>query len=55
LREAYSLRHVSGLTLKQIAAELGLTVPAVKTRLFRAQARMRWFLQPVRATRREAA
>jgi len=55
LREAYPLRYVSGLTLRQVAAELHLTLPAAKTRVFRAHARMRWLLRPVWATRMKAA
>jgi RNA polymerase sigma-70 factor (ECF subfamily) len=54
-REAYILRHVSGLPLKQVASELGVTVAAAKTRLFRARSRMRWLLRPVWISRREAA
>ena len=55
LREVYALRHVSELSLKEVAAQLGLTIPATKSRLFRAGARMRRLLRPVLVTRREAA
>jgi len=41
LREVYFLCAVSGLTAQQAAAQLGATVPAVKTRLFRARMEMR--------------
>jgi len=45
-REVYSLSE-SGMALQEIAARLGLTVPAVKTRLFRARAALRLQLKPV--------
>jgi RNA polymerase sigma-70 factor (ECF subfamily) len=45
-REVYNL-SVSGLPVREIAATLGLTVPAAKTRLFRARAGMRLHLKPV--------
>ena len=45
-REVYSL-SASGLAVREIAAALGLTVPAAKTRLFRARAGMRLHLRPV--------
>lgn len=47
LREVFSLYAGSGLSLKEVAGTLGLTVPAVKTRLFRANLRMRSHLQPM--------
>lgn len=47
LREVYLLCAVSGLTVKQAAAQLGATIPAVKTRLFRARAEMRRRLRPL--------
>ncbi|MGD1094898.1 MAG: sigma-70 family RNA polymerase sigma factor [Bryobacteraceae bacterium] len=47
LREAYALYSVSGLSLREVAAALGLTVPATKTRLFRARHRVRVRLQPM--------
>jgi RNA polymerase sigma-70 factor (ECF subfamily) len=54
-REVYLLRDVSGLSLREAAKELGVTVAAAKTRLFRARARMRCLLRPVWITRRVAA
>ncbi len=45
-REVYSL-SASGLPVKEIAAMLGLTLPAAKTRLFRARAGVRLHLKPV--------
>ncbi len=47
LREVFSLYSGSGLSLKEVAGTLGLTLPAVKTRLFRANLRMRSHLQPM--------
>jgi RNA polymerase sigma-70 factor (ECF subfamily) len=47
LRDVFSLCAVSGWSLKEVAATLGLSVPAVKTRLFRANLRMRSHLQPM--------
>jgi DNA-directed RNA polymerase specialized sigma24 family protein len=41
LKDIYILRCISGLGVKDAAKMLGLTVPATKTRLFRAQHRMR--------------
>jgi RNA polymerase sigma-70 factor (ECF subfamily) len=47
LSEVFHLYAFSGMTLKQVAAAMGLTLPAAKSRLFRATARMRERLQPV--------
>jgi RNA polymerase sigma-70 factor, ECF subfamily len=47
LCDVFHLHSVSGLSLKQVAAEIGLTLPAAKSRLFRAHARMRKSLEPV--------
>jgi RNA polymerase sigma-70 factor (ECF subfamily) len=47
LREAYTLFAISGLSLREVAAELGLSISATKTRLFRARAGIRVSLQPV--------
>jgi RNA polymerase sigma-70 factor, ECF subfamily len=47
LREVYSLYSVSGLSLKEVSATLGLSVAATKTRLFRARAGMRSRLKPI--------
>jgi RNA polymerase sigma-70 factor, ECF subfamily len=47
LREVYTLYSVSGLSLREVAATLGLTVPATKTRLFRARAGVRLRLKPM--------
>ncbi len=47
LREVFSLYSGAGLSLKEVAGTLGLTLPAVKTRLFRANLRMRSHLQPM--------
>ena len=55
LCEVFRLHAVSGLTLKQVAAATGLTLPAAKSRLFRAHARMRERLQPVWSNARTAA
>jgi DNA-directed RNA polymerase specialized sigma24 family protein len=47
LREVFNLYAISGLSLKNVAAATSLTLPATKTRLFRANTRMRSYLQPV--------
>jgi RNA polymerase sigma-70 factor (ECF subfamily) len=47
LRQVFSLYAVSGLSLREVAEALGLTLSAVKTRLFRARLRMRSHLQPI--------
>jgi RNA polymerase sigma-70 factor (ECF subfamily) len=45
--EVFHLYAVLGLTVREVAAATGLTLPAAKSRLFRAQARIREHLQPV--------
>ena len=50
LSEAYGLYAASDLSLKEVAAELGLTLPATKTRLSRARAGMRRHLKPIWST-----
>ena len=52
LQEPYTLFTFSGCPLEEVAALLGLTVAATKTRLFRARAGMRMSLQPIWAGRR---
>jgi RNA polymerase sigma-70 factor, ECF subfamily len=47
LREAFALHSISGLSLAEVAATLGLTAPATKTRVFRARARVRMDLSPL--------
>lgn len=47
LCEVFKLYAFSGLTIREVAEVTGLTLPAAKTRLFRAQTRMRAHLQPV--------
>jgi RNA polymerase sigma-70 factor (ECF subfamily) len=47
LREAFNLYAGAGLSLREVAATLGLTLCGTKTRVFRARARMRRYLQPV--------
>jgi RNA polymerase sigma-70 factor (ECF subfamily) len=47
LSEAYGLYAASDLSLKEVAAQLGLTLPATKTRLSRARAGMRRRLKPL--------
>jgi RNA polymerase sigma-70 factor (ECF subfamily) len=47
LSDVFQLYAFSGLSLRQIAVAMGLTLPAAKSRLFRANARMRKRLQPV--------
>lgn len=46
-REVFVLRDMEGLTAPEVAAALGLTVPAVKSRLHRARAAIRDRLAPV--------
>jgi RNA polymerase sigma-70 factor (ECF subfamily) len=55
LFEVFHLYAVSGLSLKQVAVTMGLTLPAAKSRLFRANARMRQRLRPVWSNARTAA
>jgi RNA polymerase sigma-70 factor (ECF subfamily) len=45
--EVFHLYAMSGLTVREVAAATGLTLPAAKSRLFRAQARIREHLEPV--------
>ena len=47
LREVYVLHAVASLSTREVAATLGLTIAAAKTRLFRARARVRVHLEPV--------
>jgi RNA polymerase sigma-70 factor, ECF subfamily len=47
LCEVFHLYANSGLSLREVAAAMGLSLPAAKSRLFRANARMRKHLQPV--------
>jgi RNA polymerase sigma-70 factor (ECF subfamily) len=47
LREVFSLYAVSGLSVKEVAFTLGLTIAGAKTRLFRARAGLRVRLLPV--------
>jgi RNA polymerase sigma-70 factor, ECF subfamily len=54
LCDVFHLYAVSGLSLKQVAAAMSLTLPAAKSRLFRAKARMRESLQPVWSNARGA-
>jgi DNA-directed RNA polymerase specialized sigma24 family protein len=48
LRETFSLCAISGLSIAETAKALGLTVPATKTRLFRARSFMRTALKNMR-------
>ena len=52
LRDTYTLFEISGLSLREVATALGLTIAATKTRLFRARAGLRISLQPVWSLRR---
>jgi|SRR5579862_8734013 len=47
LRDVFALCAFSGRSLEETARELGLTVRATKTRLFRAHARLRSQLRPM--------
>ena len=47
LSETYGLYATSNLSLKEVAAQLGLTLPATKTRVSRARAGMRRHLEPI--------
>jgi RNA polymerase sigma-70 factor (ECF subfamily) len=56
MREIFTLCAVSGYSVKEVAASLGLSVAAAKSRLFRAQAQVRSRLRPNwTASRRIAA
>jgi len=54
MREAFNLYAGSGLTVKEVAAALGLTVAAAKARIFRARARLQLYLRPVQFARRNS-
>jgi RNA polymerase sigma-70 factor (ECF subfamily) len=54
MREAFNLYTGSGLTVKEVAAALGLTVAAAKARIFRARARLQLYLRPVQFARRNS-
>jgi RNA polymerase sigma-70 factor (ECF subfamily) len=47
LRDAFTLYCVSGLSVKEVATALGVSLSAAKTRVFRARAKVRVHLQPV--------
>ncbi len=51
-REAFNLHAASGLTVREVARALGLTVPAAKARIFRARTRLQSSLRPVQFSRR---
>ena len=55
LRAAYSLYAVSELPVAQIAAELGVSVAAAKSRVFRARTALQQSLGPLWETRSEQA
>lgn len=55
LRGVFTMCSMSGYSVKEAAAELGLSLAAAKSRLFRAQARMRLSLRVVSASRKMAA
>ncbi len=48
LREVFVLSVISGLSIAETAKALGLTVPATKTRIFRARSFMRFQLRDMR-------
>jgi RNA polymerase sigma-70 factor (ECF subfamily) len=54
LRDTFTLYAISGLSIAETAKALGLTVPATKTRLFRARSFMRSALKNVRENANEA-
>lgn len=53
LREAFHLYARSGLSLKEVAQTLGLSLPAAKSRVFRANSQMRSHLQPMQRFNRQ--
>jgi RNA polymerase sigma-70 factor (ECF subfamily) len=55
MREIFTLCVVSGFTVNEAAAVLGLTRAAAKTRLFRAHVRMRSRLKPLWQARQSIA
>lgn len=55
LRETYTLFAISGLSLREVAVTMGLSISATKTRLFRARAGLRSSLEPVWSGRGQRA
>ena len=55
LSQVFHLYAFSGLSISEVAAAIGLTVSAAKSRLFRAQLHMREHLKPVWSNARKAA
>jgi len=55
LCDVFQLHAISGLSLKQVAEAMGLTLPATKSRFFRANARMRQRLRPIWSKARGSA
>jgi RNA polymerase sigma-70 factor (ECF subfamily) len=54
-RAAFTLRHVEGLSIKEVATAMGLKTEAAKNSIFRAVRKMRTALEPlVSATERQA-
>jgi RNA polymerase sigma-70 factor, ECF subfamily len=47
LHQVFVLHHDAGMTLKEVAGTLGLSLSGAKTRMFRAHTRVRSQLQPV--------
>jgi RNA polymerase sigma-70 factor, ECF subfamily len=48
LSEVWKLHSLSGVSIQEAATTLGLTLPTAKMRLFRARAKMRLHLRPIR-------
>jgi RNA polymerase sigma-70 factor (ECF subfamily) len=55
MREALRMRYLRGLSCEEIARRKGVSVMAVKTRLFRARRRLRAALAPAEELRRRRA
>ncbi len=49
-REAVVLRDIAGLSNDEVAAALGLSVPAAKSRIHRGRLQLRELLEPLRGT-----
>lgn len=47
LRSAFELRHVQELTIEEAAVALGISVPALKSRVLRARIHLKKYLRPI--------
>jgi RNA polymerase sigma-70 factor (ECF subfamily) len=49
VRAAFTLRHVEGLSIREVASAMGLKTEAAKNSIFRAVRKMRLALEPFAA------